>query len=239
MQNPETGFNAYFVTDQEKLEDTNQAYFVIHGSDAKKLTTTNDWIDNNAYFTMTYKEIPQIADAKVALHQKIQELTTKSPNAKVDITGHSLGTMVSIQTLMALSPEDIDHIGHVVLFDGPDARASIQHMGPNAAANIEKLEAAGKIDYYINPFDLVSNLNRASSRGKQIGNVHLLVPTVGTQTYDGNSAHDFVVMQTYGEGKHVGEMVVAELSTHPGFSRCTEVNLQVKLLRKPLKVTLR
>jgi hypothetical protein len=99
-----------------------------------------------------------------------------------------------------------------VLFDGPDAWDSIEKMGPRAVENIKKLEETGRIDYYINPFDVVSNLNRSGPLNKQIGNVHLMVPTVGTNSfYMKHSAHDFGVMQVDGDGN----MVEAHLSTHP------------------------
>ena len=47
-----------------------------------------------------------------------------------------------------------------MLFQGPDARESIDKMSKQAQANIQTLEEQGKIDYYVNAFDIVSMLNR-------------------------------------------------------------------------------
>lgn len=41
-----------------------------------------------------------------------------------------------------------------------DARESINKMSQQAQENIQQLEEQGKIDYYVNAFDIVSMLNR-------------------------------------------------------------------------------
>ena len=45
---------------------------------------------------------PQAKLANEAMHQKIMEMSAKAPNATMSITGHSLGTMISIQAVANL-----------------------------------------------------------------------------------------------------------------------------------------
>ncbi|GFH43285.1 hypothetical protein Hs30E_18360 [Lactococcus hodotermopsidis] len=54
LTDSEAGFNAYFVTDTPKLnKETKQTYLAIRGSDSIGLDTLNDWIGNDANFTLT------------------------------------------------------------------------------------------------------------------------------------------------------------------------------------------
>lgn len=56
------------------------------------------------------------------MHDKLKEIPE---GAKFNVTGHSLGTMVSIQSVANLPAGDIEKIGRV-LFQGPDAREKHQ-----------------------------------------------------------------------------------------------------------------
>ncbi|WP_308780842.1 cutinase family protein, partial [Lactococcus hodotermopsidis] len=157
-------------------------------------STLNDWIDNDAVFALTGAYIPQAKLANEAMQVKVDEMAVEAPNAQMNVTGHSLGTMVSIQAVANLPEEDISKIGNVVLFNGPDSRSSIDKMGEQAKANIEKLEADGKIHYYVNAFDIVSMLNRNQEGVDEIGVVHYILPTNLAYTstfYMKNSSHDF------------------------------------------------
>lgn len=216
LTDEKAGFNAYFVTDTPKLnEKTKNAYFVTRGSDAAGVNTLNDWWSNNASFTLKDAYIPQAQLATKALQTKIKEMKQQAPQAKISITGHSLGTMVSIQAIANLPASDIEAIERVVLFQGPDARASIQKMSKEAQMNIKHLEAAGKIDYYVNPFDLVSMLNRNQKGVDEIGNIHYLLPKSYTTTFDrkdkNGSSHDFGQYQMNADGT----LKVATLKDHP------------------------
>ena len=91
------------------------------------------------------------------LKAKIAEMREKAPNATMDITGHSLGTIVSAQGVAGLSDEELEKIGKVVLFDGPDTTKSLKKMGLSDE-KIKKISE--KIEYYVNPFDIVGMLNR-------------------------------------------------------------------------------
>ncbi|GAB2026603.1 alpha/beta hydrolase [Lactovum odontotermitis] len=211
MSDKVTGFNSYFVTNQKTLKDTTQAYFVVRGSDGIALDSMNDWVLNDAAFALVDVVVPQALYAKDALHQQIQALIKASPNAKVNVTAHSLGTMVSIQTVASLPSSDIDKIDQVVLFNGPDARKSIEKI-PGGMENIKKLEERGAITYYVNPFDFISMLNRDSN--DQIGNVELLVPKSGQDTFtqSGNgSSHDFGQYRF----KSDGTLMTANLKDNP------------------------
>jgi hypothetical protein len=216
LTDEKAGYNSYFVTDTPKLsEQTKNTYFVTRGSDGIGPDTLNDWWDNNAQFTLNDTYIPQAQLATKAMHTKISEMNKQAPNAKMSVTGHSLGTMVSIQAVANLPAGDIDKIERVVLFQGPDARESIAQMSQQAQENIKKLEAAGKIDYYVNPFDLVSMLNRNQKGVDEIGNVHFLLPKSYTTTFDmaakNGSSHDFGQYQINSDGT----IQVANVKEHP------------------------
>ena len=157
LTDSKAGYNSYFVTDTPTLNDsTKDVYFVTRGSDGIALKNANDWLGNNANFALADAYIPQAKLANAALAEKIAEMKTNAKNAQMNVTGHSLGTMISIQAVANLPEGYIDSMGRVVLFQGPDARSSIEKMGAKAKENIEKLEALGKIDYYVNAFDMVS-----------------------------------------------------------------------------------
>ena len=155
----------------------------------------NDWVNNNGSFTLFNAYLPQAKLANEAMHQKIMEMSAKAPNATMSITGHSLGTMISIQAVANLPQADLAKIDKIVLFQGPDARESINKMSQQAQENLQQLEEQGKIDYYVNAFDIVSMLNRNKKGVDEIGRVHYLLPKTFTTTFDltdkYGSSHDF------------------------------------------------
>ena len=74
-----------------------KTYMTIRGSDAINKENWNDWIDNDAKFALNHIHTPQAKLATVGMKTKIAEMREKAPNATMDITGHSLGTIVSAQ----------------------------------------------------------------------------------------------------------------------------------------------
>ncbi len=84
---------------------TQHTYFSTRGSDGVSMdvkkgwsgNNLNDWVNNNGSFTLFNAYLPQAKLANEAMHQKIMEMSAKAPNATMSITGHSLGTMISIQ----------------------------------------------------------------------------------------------------------------------------------------------
>lgn len=104
LTDEKAGFNAYFVTDSPTLsQDTKQTYLAIRGSDGFGLNTLNDWVENDANFALTNAYIPQAKLANQALVGKIKDIKRAAPNATLDVTGHSLATMVSAQAVAKLS----------------------------------------------------------------------------------------------------------------------------------------
>lgn len=97
----EEGFNSYFLTDTPELsKDTKNAYLAVKGSDVPSLNNVwplvNDWLGNNYPFTMHDEYISQGKIVEEALHVKLAELREKAPNAKLNLTGHSLGSIASV-----------------------------------------------------------------------------------------------------------------------------------------------
>ena len=67
LTDSEAGYNSYFVTDNPSVKDSKETYFVIRGSDAISLKTLNDWVNNNANFTLFNAYIPQAKLAEKAM----------------------------------------------------------------------------------------------------------------------------------------------------------------------------
>ena len=221
------GFNAYYLTDTPTLgSDTTKTYMAIRGSDAISMENWNDWIDNDAKFALNHIHTPQAKLATVGMKTKIAEMREKAPQATMDITAHSLGTIVSVQGVAGLTDEELEKIGKVVLFDGPDTTKSLKKMGLSDE-KIQKISE--KIEYYVNPFDIVGMLNREHTitklpedsdepLKKPVGKVNVLVPLHYTQISDPESSHDFGVFQSDGKGN----LLTASEDFHPELLRAGE-----------------
>ena len=167
LTDDEAGFSAYYLTDTPTLtNDTKKTYMAIRGSDAISYENWNDWIDNDAKFALNHIHTPQAKLTTAGMKAKIAEMREKDPQATMDITGHSLGTIVSARGVAGLSDEELEKIGKVVLFDGPDTTKSLKEMGLSDE-KIKKISE--KIEYYVNPFDIVGMLNREHTIAKLPG----------------------------------------------------------------------
>ena len=227
LTDDEAGFSAYYLTDTPTLtNDTKKTYMAIRGSDAISKENWNDWVDNDAKFALNHIHTPQAKLATAGMKAKIAEMREKAPQATMDITGHSLGTIVSAQGVAGLTDEELEKIGKVVLFDGPDTTKSLKKMGLSDE-KIQKISE--KIEYYVNPFDIVGMLNREHTitklpgdsdepLKKPVGKVNVLVPLHYTQITDPESSHDFGVFQSDGKGN----LLTASEDFHPELLRAGE-----------------
>ncbi len=111
----------------------------------------------------------------------------------MSITGHSLGTMISIQAVANLPQADLAKIDKVVLFQGPDARESINKMS-TSSGKYSTIRRTREIDYYVNAFDIVSMLNRNKKGVDEIGRVHYLLPKTFTTTFDMTDKYSLVMI---------------------------------------------
>ena len=188
------GFNAYFLTDTPTLSSqTKNAYFAVRGSDGainfNDRSNWNDWVDNNLPFAIRDAHVPQAKLATDAMKAKFDELRQKAPYAKMNFTGHSLGTIVTVQGLAGLDPKYWDQIGKVVLFNGPDPTKSLQKMG---LSDDQIKQLGSHVTYYLNPLDFVSMFNREVPVNQQFGTVQFIVPLDITDSFVSNgSAHMF------------------------------------------------
>ena len=198
----EEGFNSYFLTDTPELnKDTKNAYLAVKGSDFPSLDNLyipliNDWLGNNYRFVLHDEYIPQGKIVAEALHVKLAELKEKAPNAKLNITGHSLGSVASVQGVAHLSVEELEQIGEIVVLNGPDTLKSLRQSGVSEEV-IQILNE--KVTYYVNPFDIVSMLNRNTD--EQLGKVKVIVPFNFTTTFDNPNSHDFGEYRIHSDGK--------------------------------------
>ena len=208
-----SGFNAYFLTDTPTLnKKTQQTYLAIRGSDGeiKFPDTSNwdDWLGNNYIFAMGARHVPQAKVATPAISAVLSKIRSSGSSAPLNLAGHSLGTFVTVQGVAGLKNDEIDQIGKLVLFNGPDPTASLKKMGLSDA-KIAKLSS--KTTYYINPFDMVSSLNRTKPLDQQFGTVKVIVPLHYSTSFDSPNAHMFGVYQINANG----EPLVASANFHP------------------------
>ena len=208
-----SGFNAYFLTDTPTLnKKTQQTYLAIRGSDGEiKFTDTSnwdDWLGNNYIFAMGARHVPQAKVATPAISAVLSKIRSSGSSAPLNLTGHSLGTFVTVQGVAGLKNDEIDQIGKLVLFNGPDPTDSLKKMGLSDA-KIAKLSS--KTTYYINPFDMVSSLNRTKPFDQQFGRVKVIVPLHYSTSFDSPNAHMFGVYQINANG----EPLVASANFHP------------------------
>ena len=200
LLNEQDGFNAYFLTDTSELNtDTKNAYLAVKGSDvpsSKNLSSLrNDWLGNNYRFVLHDEYIQQGKLVEEALHVKLAELREKAPNAKLNITGHSLGAIASVQGVAHLSVEELEQIGEIVVLNGPDTLKSLRQSGVSEEV-IQILNE--KVTYYVNPFDIVSMLNRNTD--EQLGKVKVIVPFNFATTFENPNSHDFGEYRIYSDG---------------------------------------
>lgn len=201
LLNEQDGFNAYFLTDTPELnKDTKNAYLAVKGSDAPSFENfdaiRNDWLGNNYRFVLHDEYIQQGKLVEEALHVKLAELREKAPNAKLNMTGHSLGSIASVQGAAHLSVEELEQIGEIVVLNGPDTLKSLRKSGVSEEV-IQILNE--KVTYYVNPFDIVSMLNRNTD--EQLGKVKVIVPFNFSTTFDTPSSHDFGEYRIHSDGK--------------------------------------
>lgn len=200
LLNEQDGFNAYFLTDTSELNtDTKNAYLAVKGSDvpsSKNLSPLrNDWLGNNYRFVLHDEYIQQGKLVEEALHVKLAELREKAPNAKLNLTGHSLGSIASVQGAAHLSVEELEQIGEIVVLNGPDTLKSLRQSGVSEEV-IQILNE--KVTYYVNPFDIVSMLNRNTD--EQLGKVKVIVPFNFATTFEDPNAHDFGEYRIHSDG---------------------------------------
>ena len=200
LSNEKDGFNSYFLTDTPELSnDTKNAYLAVKGSDAPSFENLdairNDWLGNNYRFVMHDEYIQQGKLVEEALHVKLAELKEKAPNAKLNITGHSLGSIASVQGAAHLSVEELEQIGEIVVLNGPDTLKSLRQSGVSEEV-IQILNE--KVTYYVNPFDIVSMLNRNTD--EQLGKVKVIVPFNFATTFENPNSHDFGEYRIYSDG---------------------------------------
>lgn len=200
LSNEQDGFNAYFLTDTPELnKDTKNAYLAVKGSDAPSFKNLdairNDWLGNNYRFVLHDEYIQQGKLVEEALHVKLAELREKAPNAKLNMTGHSLGSIASVQGAAHLSVEELEQIGEIVVLNGPDTLKSLRNSGVSEEV-IQILNE--KVTYYVNPFDIVSMLNRNTD--EQLGKVKVMVPFNFATTFENPNSHDFGEYRIYSDG---------------------------------------
>ena len=76
LTNSEAGYNSYFVTDNPSVKNSKETYFVTRGSDGISVENLNDWVNNNANFTLFNAYIPQAKLAEKAMEVVCEETVT-------------------------------------------------------------------------------------------------------------------------------------------------------------------
>lgn len=177
-----TGYTAYFLTDQKSINNSTSAYYVVRGSDAFS-NKNPDWFDNNVPFALENKQVKQSKNFSDDISKKMNEYSNLK-NWK--FTGHSLATMVITTGLSNLNEGQARKVDTVNLFNGPDVSNS---LSKKQLSNLKDFGLSSKINYYLNPDDMVSVLNRSNQT--QIGNINFIKTKSEIGTMGIAAAHDF------------------------------------------------
>ena len=89
----------------------------------------------------------------------------------------------------------MEQIGEIVVLNGPDTLKSLRQSGVSEEV-IQILNE--KVTYYVNPFDIVSMLNRNTD--EQLGKVKVIVPFNFATTFENPNSHDFGEYRIYSDG---------------------------------------
>ena len=132
-------------------------------------------------------------------------------------------------------------MGHKVFFISGSPAFLVSRMAKKMGVDDDRIKAiSAKLEYYVNPFDIVSMLNRENTiynlekpgekpTRKELGTAHIVVPLHYTRfDFMSDSAHDFGVFQADGKG---GFLVASE-DFHPELLRAGEklARLEAKVL---------
>ena len=183
---------------KENAEDVEEVTVLFRGSTAPMHAFTdfgdvwNDWAENDLVIgTRILKQsIPSGRDNSTeqlkASARALKDIMEKYPNAKINIYGHSLGSMDAQYAMAALEASQIERIQQAYIYNGPDI---YRILSPEQRKIVDQIK--GRIYNYADPKDKISMVGRDPAKGS--------IGSVGMVYYVDSEQEDFVNQHmTYG-----------------------------------------
>lgn len=194
------GEQVYAVVENpnEKAEDVQEVTVLFRGSTGpdhilnEAPDVWNDWAENDAVIAkrIVMQSNPSDRDNSTeqlkASARALKDVMEKYPNAKINIYGHSLGSMDAQYAMADLEAAQIERIQQAYIYNGPDI---YRILSPKQRKIVDQIK--GRIYNYADPKDKISMVGRDPAKGS-IGSVDMVY-------YVDSEQEDFVNQHmTYG-----------------------------------------
>lgn len=152
----------------------------------------NDWAENDAVIAkriMLQKDLSyqdKSTEQLKASARALKDIMEKYPNAKINVYGHSLGSMDAQYAMAALEAAQIERIQQAYIYNGPDV---YRILSPEQRKVVDSIKT--RIHNYADPSDPISMVGRDMVKGS--------IGSVGLVYYVDSTKEDFVNQHmTYG-----------------------------------------
>ena len=182
----------------EKAEDVQEVTVLFRGSTGpdhilnEAPDVWNDWAENDSVIAKRIIMQSDLSDRDQSTEQlkasarALKDIMEKYPNAKINIYGHSLGSMDAQYAMAALEAAQIERIQQAYIYNGPDV---YRILSPEQRKIVDQIK--GRIYNYADPKDKISMVGRDPAKGS--------VGSVGMVYYVDSEQEDFVNQHmTYG-----------------------------------------
>ena len=152
----------------------------------------NDWAENDAVIAkriMLQKDLSyqdKSTEQLKASARALKDIIEKDPNAKINVYGHSLGSMDAQYSMAALQADQVKRIQQAYIYNGPDI---YRILSPEQRKVVDSIKT--RIHNYADPDDPISMVGRDMVKGS--------IGSVGLVYYVDSTKEDFVNQHmTYG-----------------------------------------
>lgn len=152
----------------------------------------NDWAENDAVIAkriMLQKDLgyqDKSTEQLKASARALKDIMEKYPNAKINVYGHSLGSMDAQYSMAALQADQVKRIQQAYIYNGPDI---YRILSPEQKKVVDSIKT--RIHNYADPDDPISMVGRDMVKGS--------IGSVGLVYYVDSTKEDFVNQHmTYG-----------------------------------------
>ena len=152
----------------------------------------NDWAENDAVIAkriMLQKDFSyqdKSTEQLKASARALKDIMEKYPNAKINVYGHSLGSMDAQYSMAALQADQVKRIQQAYIYNGPDI---YRILNPEQRKVVDSIKT--RIHNYADPDDPISMVGRDMVKGS--------IGSVGLVYYVDSAKEDFVNQHmTYG-----------------------------------------
>ena len=149
----------------------------------------NDWAENDAVIAkrIMLQKDPSYQDKSTeqlkASARALKDIMEKYPNAKINVYGHSLGSMDAQYSMAALQADQVKRIQQAYIYNGPDI---YRILSPEQRKVVDSIKT--RIHNYADPDDPISMVGRDMVKG-----------SIGSVYYVDSTKEDFVNQHmTYG-----------------------------------------